>query len=68
MDKKTALIVIDMQRGFLDESSPCYIAGAQATVPACAAVIAECRPARHTGLFCHPALSGGWQRCRAYPA
>lgn len=43
MDKKTALIVIDMQRGFLDESSPCYIAGAQATVPACAAVIAECR-------------------------
>lgn len=43
MDKKTALVVIDMQRGFIDESSPCYIKGAAATVPACAAVIENCR-------------------------
>mgnify|MGYP000087375589 CR=1 FL=1 len=33
---KYALVVIDMQRGFLDPSSPLYIAGAAATVPACA--------------------------------
>lgn len=41
--EKTALIMIDMQRGFLDESSPCYIAGARATVPACARVAEFCR-------------------------
>ena len=33
---KYALVVIDMQRGFLDPSSPLYIAGAADTVPACA--------------------------------
>lgn len=43
MDKKTALIVIDMQNGFLDRRSPCYIAGAAATVPACARLIENCR-------------------------
>lgn len=43
--EKTALIMIDMQRGFLDESSPCYIAGAKATVPACAKVAGFCRKA-----------------------
>lgn len=43
MDKKTALIVIDMQNGFLDRRSPCYIAGAAATVPACARLIKNCR-------------------------
>lgn len=43
--EKTALIMIDMQRGFLDESSPCYIAGAKATVPACAKVAEFCREA-----------------------
>lgn len=41
--EKTALIVIDMQNGFLNPASPCYISGARATVPACAAVIANCR-------------------------
>lgn len=41
--EKTALIMIDMQWGFLDESSPCYIAGARATVPACAKVAEFCR-------------------------
>ena len=36
---KTALIMIDMQRGFIDPSSPLCIAGAAATVPACAEAI-----------------------------
>ena len=36
---KYALVVIDMQRGFLDPSSPLYIAGAADTVPACAQAI-----------------------------
>ena len=44
---KAALIVIDMQRGFLDESSPLCIRGARATVPACARVLAH---ARKTGI------------------
>ena len=38
-----ALLVIDMQRGFLSPRSPLYIDGAAATVPACAAVIESCR-------------------------
>ncbi len=36
---KTALIMIDMQRGFIDPSSPLCIDGAAATVPACAEAI-----------------------------
>ena len=40
---KAALIVIDMQRGFLDASSPLFIDGAPETVPACAAAIRHCR-------------------------
>lgn len=36
---KTALIMIDMQRGFIDPASPLCIAGAAATVPACAEAI-----------------------------
>lgn len=35
----TALIMIDMQRGFIDPSSPLCIAGAAATVPTCAEAI-----------------------------
>ena len=38
-----ALLVIDMQNGFLCERSPLFIDGAPATVPACAAVIRACR-------------------------
>ncbi len=41
--KDTALIVIDMQRGFLNEESTCYIKGAKATVPNCARMIRGCR-------------------------
>lgn len=40
---KQALIVIDMQNGFLDPESPLCIQGARATVPACARVIEACR-------------------------
>ena len=43
MDERTALIVIDMQRGFLAQRSAQCIAGAMATVPKCAAVIHNCR-------------------------
>ena len=40
---KQALIMIDMQNGFLNPESPLCIRGARATVPACARVIAACR-------------------------
>ena len=39
----TALLVIDMQNGFLSPASPLFIAGAPATVGPCARVIARCR-------------------------
>lgn len=42
---KPALIVIDMQNGFLNPESPLCILGARATVPACARVIKSCRRA-----------------------
>ena len=42
---KQALLVIDMQNGFLNPASPLCIRGARATVPACARVIAACRQA-----------------------
>ena len=38
-----ALLVIDMQNGFLNPASPLFIAGAPATVPACRRVIDRCR-------------------------
>ena len=41
--EKSALIVIDMQNGFLNPASPLFIAGAPATVPTCAEAIAHCR-------------------------
>ena len=41
--KDTALLVIDMQNGFLNERSPLYIDGAAETVPSCAEMIAFCR-------------------------
>lgn len=46
-----ALIMIDMQRGFIDEGSPLCVAGAAASVPACARAL---EVARSYGLFiCH---------------
>lgn len=43
MNNKCALIVIDMQRGFIDPRSAQCIAGAAATVPTLSALIADCR-------------------------
>lgn len=43
MKADSALIIIDMQNGFLEEKSPLCIAYAKATVPACAEVIKTAR-------------------------
>lgn len=43
MDKRTALIMIDMQRAYLEAESPVCIPGAKETVPACAELIRACR-------------------------
>ncbi|MDE7243776.1 MAG: cysteine hydrolase [Oscillospiraceae bacterium] len=40
---KQALLIIDMQNGFLNPASPLWIRDAQKTVPACARVIQACR-------------------------
>ena len=48
---KQALIVIDMQNGFLNPESPLCIKGARATVPACARVIKACRRAEIPVIF-----------------
>ena len=40
-----ALIMIDMQNGFLNPASPLFIQGAPETIPACARVIDHCRRA-----------------------
>ena len=45
--EKSALLVIDMQEGFLNPESPTYIPMAWDTVPACAAVQ---RKARELGI------------------
>ena len=42
---KQALLIIDMQNGFLQPQSPLCIRGALDTVPACARVISACRAA-----------------------
>ena len=43
---RTALILIDMQRGFIDTTSPLCIAGAAATIPACERALAAARDHR----------------------
>ena len=48
---KQALIVIDMQNGFLNPESSLCIRGARATVPACARVITACRRANVPVIF-----------------
>ena len=42
---KQALIVIDMQNGFLNPESPLCVRSARSTVPACTRVVAACRRA-----------------------
>lgn len=41
--KRAALIMIDMQNGFIDPTSSLCVAGAAATVPACAQALAHAR-------------------------
>lgn len=41
--RSCAVVIIDMQNGFIDDRSPLCIAGASATVPACARVLAAAR-------------------------
>ena len=41
--RKAALIIIDMQHGFLDSSSALCVAGAAATVPACTRALNRAR-------------------------
>lgn len=41
--RSCAVVIIDMQNGFIDARSPLCIAGASATVPACARVLAAAR-------------------------
>lgn len=43
MDKRTALIMIDMQRAYLDKASPWCIKGAEATLPSCVELVESCR-------------------------
>ncbi len=40
---RAAFLLIDMQNGFIDAASPLCIAGAAATVPACAHALAAAR-------------------------
>ncbi|MEI3040320.1 MAG: isochorismatase family cysteine hydrolase [Victivallales bacterium] len=52
MEKKdTALLIIDMQRDFVQPESPLHVAGAAATVPAIARLLAECRRRRDVAIF-----------------
>lgn len=68
---KRALIVIDMQNGFLNPESPLCIRGARATVPACARVIACCRRAEVPVVFVNRAYRADGSdvehtRCRVW--
>lgn len=40
---KAAVVMIDMQNGFIDESSPLCVAGARASIPACVRVLEKAR-------------------------
>ena len=41
--QRSALIIIDMQGGFIEESSSLHIAGAKSSIPACALTLDEAR-------------------------
>lgn len=49
--KEIALLIIDMQRDFVQPGSPLYVAGAAATVPAIARLLADCRRRRDAAIF-----------------
>ena len=52
-EERAALLVIDLERGFIDESSPLCIRGAAATLPACGQAIAYAREAGVPVFFIH---------------
>ena len=54
-EERAALLVIDLERGFIDESSPLCIHGAAATLPACGQAIAYAREAGVPVFFIHRA-------------
>ena len=54
-EERAALLVIDLERGFIDESSPLCIRGAAATLPACGQAIAYARAAGVPGCCSHRA-------------
>lgn len=54
-EERAALLVIDLERGFIDESSPLCIRGAGATLPACGQAIAYAREAGVPVFFIHRA-------------
>ena len=54
-EERAALLVIDLERGFIDESSPLCIRGAAATLPACGKAIAYAREAGVPVFFIHRA-------------
>ena len=73
-EERAALLVIDLERGFIDESSPLCIRGAAATLPACGQAIAYAREAGVPVFFIHRAYRAngsdveacrypGWQAC-----
>lgn len=54
-EERAALLVIDLERGFIDESSPLCIRGAAATLPACEQAITYAREEGVPVFFIHRA-------------
>lgn len=54
-EERAALLVIDLERGFIDESSPLCIRGAVATLPACGQAITYAREEGVPVFFIHRA-------------
>lgn len=65
----SALLVIDLERGFTDAASPLCIRGAEATLPACQAAITAARAANIPVFFIHRAyrLDGSDVEACRYP-
>lgn len=55
LSEPAALLVIDLERGFIDTDSPLCIRGAAATLPACQAAITAARTANIPVFFIHRA-------------
>ena len=68
-EERAALLVIDLERGFIDESSPLCIRGAGATLPACGQAIAYAREAGVPVFFIHRAYRANGSNVEAcrYP-